>query len=115
MLRAIPIILSTAAPCVPREHRSQDILNPRRLMKPKVRRPGSDHWEDISWDHAIQQIARHIKPTRDCTFVAKNAKGQLVNRPPRMAMIGVSTDTKDINLLLRKSITALVIPYEKSE
>ena len=26
----------------------QDILNERRLLKPQVRRPGSDHWEDIS-------------------------------------------------------------------
>src|SRR5689334_736917 len=25
----------------------QDIVNPRRLLKPQVRRPGSDHWEDI--------------------------------------------------------------------
>ena len=30
----------------------QDILNDRRLLKPQVRRPGSDHWEDISWDQA---------------------------------------------------------------
>src|ERR687888_284475 len=25
----------------------QDIMNPRRLLKPQVRRPGTDHWEDI--------------------------------------------------------------------
>ena len=35
----------------------QDILNDRRLTKPQVRRPGSDHWEDISWDDAIDEIA----------------------------------------------------------
>ena len=34
----------------------QDILNERRLLKPQVRRPGSDHWEDISWDQAINEI-----------------------------------------------------------
>ena len=34
----------------------QDILNPRRLLKPQVRRPGSDHWEDIAWDQAIDEI-----------------------------------------------------------
>ena len=28
----------------------QDILNERRLLKPQVRRPGSDRWEDISWE-----------------------------------------------------------------
>ena len=35
----------------------QDILNDRRLLKPQVRRPGSDHWEDISWNQAIDEIA----------------------------------------------------------
>ena len=35
----------------------QDILNDRRLLKPQVRRPGSDHWEDIGWDQAIDEIA----------------------------------------------------------
>ena len=34
----------------------QDILNERRLLKPQVRRPGSDHWEDIGWDQAIDEI-----------------------------------------------------------
>jgi formate dehydrogenase major subunit len=29
----------------------QDILNPRRLMKPQVRRPGSDHWEVMGSGH----------------------------------------------------------------
>src|SRR4026209_2080788 len=45
----------------------QDILNDRRLMKPQVRRPGSDHWEDISWDQAINEIGRLVKKTRDDT------------------------------------------------
>ena len=35
----------------------QDILNPRRLMKPQVRRPGATDWEDISWDNALNEIA----------------------------------------------------------
>ena len=33
----------------------QDILNDRRLLKPQVRRPGADHWEDISWDQAYRR------------------------------------------------------------
>src|SRR5213596_2711976 len=59
-----------------------DITHKNRLIMPKVRRPGSDKWEDISWDDAIAKIARHVKDTRDRTFVAKNAKGQVVNRTP---------------------------------
>src|SRR5665811_1739018 len=52
-----------------------DINNPNRLTKPMVRRPGSNRWEEISWDDAIAGIARHVKTTRDACFVAKNAKG----------------------------------------
>src|SRR3989440_3199190 len=33
----------------------QDIVNERRLLRPEVRRPGSDHWEYISWDQAINE------------------------------------------------------------
>ena len=50
----------------------QDILNDRRLLKPQVRRPGSDHWEDISWDDALNEIARKVKDTRDQTFVEQD-------------------------------------------
>jgi formate dehydrogenase major subunit len=92
-----------------------DINNPNRLLKPKVRRPGSDHWEDISWDDAIAQIARHIKDTRDRCFVARNAKGQVVNRNPGMAMIGGCTDTNEFNYLQWKVITALGVPYRDSQ
>ena len=93
----------------------EDINNPTRLMTPKVRRPGSDHWEDISWDDAISQIAKHIKTTRDKTFVAKNAKGQVVNRTPGIAMIGGCTDTNEFNMLQWKVITALGVPYRDSQ
>jgi formate dehydrogenase major subunit len=53
----------------------QDILNPRRLLKPQVRRPGSDHWEDISWNQAVDEIAHWVKKTREETFVEKDATG----------------------------------------
>src|SRR6266849_3993567 len=58
----------------------QDILNDRRLLKPQVRRPGSDRWEDIAWDVAIGEIAGWVKKTRDATFVEKDARGRTVNR-----------------------------------
>ena len=92
-----------------------DITHANRLMKPKVRRPGSDKWEDISWDEAISKIARHIKTTRDRTFVAKNAKGEVVNRTPGMAMIGGCTDTNEFNFLQWKVITALGVPYRDTQ
>src|SRR5947207_1429286 len=33
----------------------QDIINDRRLLYPQVRRPGSDHWENISWETAMAE------------------------------------------------------------
>src|SRR6266567_4082909 len=56
----------------------QDILNERRLTKPQVRRPGSDRWEDISWDSAIDEIAHLVKKTRDDTFIEKDKSGATV-------------------------------------
>ena len=92
-----------------------DITHANRLMKPKVRRPGSDKWEDVSWDEAISKIARHIKTTRDKTFIAKNAKGDVVNRSPGMAIIGGCTDTNEFNFLQWKVITALGVPYRDTQ
>src|SRR5205807_5056499 len=84
-----------------------DITHANRLTFPQVRRPGSDKWERITWDEAIKGIARHIKDTRDRTFVAKNAKGETVNRTPGIAWIGGCTDTNEFNFLQWKAISAL--------
>jgi formate dehydrogenase major subunit len=92
-----------------------DINNPLRLTVPQVRRPGSDRWEEISWDEAISGIARHIKDTRDRTFVAKNAKGQVVNRTPGIAVIGGCTDTNEFNWLQDKVMEGLGVVYRDSQ
>ena len=44
--------------------------SPNRLMTPKYRAPGSDHWEEISWDDAVNRIAQKIRKTRDATWIA---------------------------------------------
>ena len=92
-----------------------DIQHAGRLTAPKVRRAGSDKWEDITWDDAVAQIARHIKTTRDKCFVATNAKGQVVNRNPGMAVIGGCTDTNEFNMLQWKAITSWGVPYRDSQ
>src|ERR1700739_4678737 len=63
----------------------QDIMNERRLLKPQVRRAGSDHWEDIGWDPAVDEIGHWIKKTRDNTFVEKDAQGRTVNHCDSLA------------------------------
>src|SRR5579885_551264 len=86
---------------------AQDIVNDRRLLKPQVRRPGSDHWEDISWDEAIEEIATRTKALRDATFVEQDAKGNTVNRWETMAFAGGCTDTNEFNYLVVKSMRAM--------
>jgi len=92
-----------------------DITHKNRLTKPQVRRPGSDKWEDISWDEAIAKIARYVKTTRDKTFVAKNAKGQTVNRTPGIAIIGGCTDTNEFNYLVVKTMRSLGVCYLENQ
>jgi formate dehydrogenase major subunit len=93
----------------------QDILNERRLLKPQVRRPGSDHWEDIGWNQAIDEIGRWIKKTRDNTFIEKDAQGRTVNRCESLAWIGGCTDTNEFNYLVVKTMRGLGLTYIENQ
>ena len=44
--------------------------SPQRLTTPRYRAPGSDHWQEISWEDAIARVARKIRKTRDETWIA---------------------------------------------
>ena len=93
----------------------QDIVNPRRLLKPQVRRPSSDHWEDIAWDQAIDEIGHWVKKTRDETFVERDALGRTVNRCESIAWIGGCTDTNEFNYLVGKSMRSLGVCYLETQ
>jgi len=62
--------------------------NPNRSQKVLYRAPGSDKWEEKSWDWTLTEIAKRVKATRDKNFIEKNAKGQAVNRVEAIAHIG---------------------------
>jgi len=93
----------------------QDIVNERRLRKPQVRRPGSDRWEDIGWDTAVDEIARWVKKTRDATFVGKDAQGRTVNRCEGIAWTGGCTDTNELNYLVVKTMRSLGVVYLENQ
>jgi len=93
----------------------QEILNDRRLLKPQVRRSGSDHWEDISWDQAIDEIAQCVKKTRDATFVEKDANGRVVNRCEGIAFTGGCTDTNEFNYLVVKTMRSMGVCYIENQ
>ena len=44
--------------------------SPKRLATPRYRAPGSDHWEDISWQDAVNRVAQKIRKTRDENWIA---------------------------------------------
>ena len=93
----------------------QDILNERRLVRPQVRRPGSDRWEDISWNAALDEISRKVKATRDATFVATDPRGRTVNRCEGIAFAGGCTDTNEFNYLVVKTMRSLGVCYLENQ
>jgi formate dehydrogenase major subunit len=93
----------------------QEIANARRLTKPQVRRPGSDHWEDIGWDQALDEISQRVKSTRDATFVEKDARGRVVNRCEGIAWNGGCTDTNEFNYLVVKTMRSLGVCYLENQ
>ena len=92
-----------------------DILNDRRLLRPEVRRPGSDRWEPIPWDRAFEEIGRHIKSARDESFVSTDAQGRTVNRCENIAFIGGCTDTNEFNYLVVKSMRSLGLAFIENQ
>ena len=66
-----------------------------RLNKVKYRAPGSDKWEEKSWDWAIGEIAQRIKATRDATFEEKDANGTTVNRTQAIAWLGGAANNSE--------------------
>jgi formate dehydrogenase major subunit len=57
------------------------------------RAPGSDKFEEKSWDWALERIAQKMKETRDKTFKAKEInkkdnKEYVVNRTEGMGFLG---------------------------
>jgi len=86
-------------------------LNPRRLTAVRYRAPGARDWEEVSWDWALDQIARKIKATRDANWIASDDQGYTVNRTEAIASLGGSAlDNEDCYLLV-KMARALGLVY----
>jgi formate dehydrogenase major subunit len=60
----------------------------RRVEKPLYRAPGSAKWEEKSWDFMLDKLAQNLKASRDNTFVAQDANGNIVNRTEGVAFAG---------------------------
>ncbi len=65
-----------------------DFVNAKtRIQHPMHRKPGSDKFERVSWDFAMERIAQLMKEDRDANFVDKNKDGVTVNRWPTVGFL----------------------------
>src|SRR6202789_2352442 len=85
-----------------------DIVHaPTRLKVPRYRAPGANEFKEVSWDFALDRIARLMKEDRDKHFIAKNAKGVTVNRWTSTGMLAASASSSETSLLTWKVARSL--------
>jgi formate dehydrogenase major subunit len=88
--------------------------SPQRLAKPRYRAPGSDHWEEISWEQAIERIAKKIRETRDSTWIETEKLEERdvpVNRTDAIAFMGGAQNTNEECYLFQKAMRLLGTVY----
>jgi formate dehydrogenase major subunit len=66
-----------------------------RTLYPLIRKAGSDKFERVSWEAALDRIARLMKDDRDKNFIAKNADGTTVNRWLTTGFLAASATTNE--------------------
>ena len=80
-----------------------DFVNsPNRLKFPEYRAPGSNEWKRMSWDEALDRIARLLKDDRDANFQEQNASGRTVNRWLSTGMLAASASSNEAGYITHK-------------
>jgi formate dehydrogenase major subunit len=82
-----------------------------RLTKPMYRAPFAKEWKPVSWDWALETIAKRVKATRDASFMAKNDKGQTVNRTEAIASVGSAALDNEECWLYQAMLRSLGLVY----
>ena len=80
-----------------------DIVNsPNRLLYPEVRAPGSTEWKRLSWDDALNRIAKLMKADRDANFIETTEDGKRVNRWTTTGMLAASASSSEAGYITHK-------------
>ena len=90
---------------------AQLVENSERVTDPMYRAPYSTEWKKVSWDWALTEIAKRVKATRDATFEAQNAKGQIVNRTAGIASVGSADLDNEECWIYQALIRAIGVTY----
>jgi formate dehydrogenase major subunit len=83
----------------------------RRLQHPLHRAPGARDWKRVSWDFALDRLARNIKAARDRTFVRRDDEGNVVNRAEGIAFAGGAAFSNEEGYLATKLMRGLGLVY----
>jgi formate dehydrogenase major subunit len=83
------------------------VRSPDRLKYPEYRGPGEKEWKRVSWDWALDRVARLMKDDRDENIVTKNAAGLTVNRWTSIAFLAASASSSETGYITCKVIRAL--------
>jgi formate dehydrogenase major subunit len=75
------------------------------------RAPHATDWREVSWDWALDEIAKRIKKSRDASFTTKNAQGQVVNRTEGIASVGSAALDNEECYLYQKFLRSLGLVY----
>lgn len=85
--------------------------NENRLHKPHYRAPHESEWKEVSWEWALDKIARNIKKSRDDSFRLTNDKGQVVNRTEGIASVGSAALDNEECYMYQKFLRGLGLVY----
>ncbi len=83
------------------------VHSPNRLKYPEYRAPGSDTWRRMSWDEALDRIAKLLKADRDANFVEKSDDGKTVNRWLTTGVLAASASSNEVGYLTHKVVRSL--------
>jgi formate dehydrogenase major subunit len=75
-----------------------------RLKYPMHRKPGSDKFERVTWDFALDRIARLMKDDRDQNLVETSKDGVRVNRWATTGFLAASATTNETATLTYKVV-----------
>lgn len=73
-----------------------------RQKYPQYRAPGANGWQRISWEDAIDRIARLMKSDRDANFVTTTNEGLTVNRWLTTGMLAASASSNEVAYITHK-------------
>lgn len=103
---------------------AQVAYSPERPKNPLYRAPGSDKFEDITWEEAYDRIAKKIKEVRDNTWtgaeeITNAAAGTketvVVNRAEGICMIGSAEVDNEESYLLSKLARLIGTPFHEHQ